>query len=446
MSNDEKSLILESVIELQEKYKNKECYLSSEDISALRKDKGWFKRNTVWNKYYCREYLQEHVLFGFKSGIVFTNKAIISLHLDTGELAETEFRFDRFTERGQSYYIDSQNEFYEYLCSDKNIKIQDYGGGDIYYKLNFLKLQKPNILISSNKLGLVAPKSNLDEIKIIKGEIVGTSMNPGFRDGYHKILHDKDEVRFFEELESLVEHNRCKKYEDIENKENQRVKQLKSTINSVLSTLDKDGNGEVDAVEGNDFNTLLKKHQKTILEIDRNYVKKFVKISTYLKDKKANIQDIFNSISDTPNESVLNEYVGILKNEVNTYHMILANGLTMLVALIEDDVITYEEIYESMDRINIFDSQWEKDVSQKLTNIGDGLNALMYEIEASNRRIVNELSNLTYATEQGFSELNSSITSELQSIDSSIKFNNLLTGIQTYQMYKINKNTKSLRT
>ena len=117
MSNDEKSLILESVIELQEKYKNKERYLSSEDISALRKDKGWFKRNTVWNKYYCREYLQEHVLFGFKSGIVFTNKAIISLHLDTGELAETEFRFDRFTERGQSYYIDSQNEFYEYLVS-----------------------------------------------------------------------------------------------------------------------------------------------------------------------------------------------------------------------------------------------------------------------------------------------------------------------------------------
>ena len=216
-------------------------------------------------------------------------------------------------------------------------------------------------------------------------------------------------------------------------------------VKNKIFELDKDGNGEVDAIEGNDFNTLLKKHQKTILEIDRNYVKKFVKISTYLKDKKANIQDIFNSISDTPNESVLNEYVGILKNEINTYHMILANGLTMLVALIEDDVITYEEIYESMDRINIFDSQWEKDVSQKLSDIGDGLNSLMYEIEASNRRIVNELSNLTYATEQGFSELNSSITSELQSIDSSIKFNNLLTGIQTYQMYKINKNTKSLR-
>jgi len=267
-----------------------------------------------------------------------------------------------------------------------------------------------------------------------------------------KIMFDQKIIGYFDIKESYIVDilNNLKldiplAISQVKSEKNKQQKKFKQDVSNVLLSLDKDGNGEVDAVEGNDFNTLLKKHQKTILEIDRNYVKKFVKISTYLKDKKANIQDIFNSISDTPNESILNEYVGILKNEVNTYHMILANGLTMLVALIEDDVITYEEIYESMDRINIFDSQWEKDVSQKLSDIGDGLNSLMYEIEASNRRIVNELSNLTYATEEGFRGLNSSITSELQSIDSSIKFNNLLTGIQTYQMYKVNKNTKSLR-
>ena len=226
--------------------------------------------------------------------------------------------------------------------------------------------------------------------------------------------------------------------------EEKRLQKLKVSQKKIIASLDKDGNGEVDDVEGNDFDTLLQKHQKAILAIDRTYIDKFIKVSSYLRDKKANIQNIFNSIEDTPDETALKEYVGILKNEINTYHMLLANGLTMIVALVKDEVITYSRIYESMDRINIFDSQWEKDLSQKLTNVGEGLNALMYEIEASNRRIVNELSNLTYATEQGFGELNSSITSELQSIDSSIKFNNLLTGIQTYQMYKANKNTKSL--
>ena len=46
-------------------------------------------------------------------------------------------------------------------------------------------------------------------------------------------------------------------------------------------------------VEGNDFNTLLKKHQKSIVEVDRNYVQQFVKVSSYLKTKKGNIQSIF---------------------------------------------------------------------------------------------------------------------------------------------------------
>ena len=44
-----------------------------------------------------------------------------------------------------------------------------------------------------------------------------------------------------------------------------------------------------------------------------------------------------------------------------------------------------------------------------------------------------------------FADLDTSLTRELQSIDSSLQTNNLLTGIQTYQMYKINKNTKGLR-
>ena len=56
--------------------------------------------------------------------------------------------------------------------------------------------------------------------------------------------------------------------------------------------------------------------------------------------------------------------------------------------------------------------------------------------------IIGELGYLSYVTQEGFSDLNNSVTRELNSIDSSIKFNNLLTGVQTYQMYKINKNTK----
>ena len=258
-----------------------------------------------------------------------------------------------------------------------------------------------------------------------------------------------NEVQLFKEIHTLIEkpfkefkireEQRLNEQQRLQEK--QRIKELQVSQTNVLSELDKDGNGEVDVVEGNDFNTLLKKHQKSIVEVDRNYVQQFVKVSSYLKTKKGNIQSIFNSIKDTPNQKVLNEYVEILKDEIHTYNLILFNSLNMIVSLVEDDMITFYEIHEMFDTLNMFDSKHEKDVSQRLTNIGDGLEGLMYEIRDMGSQISNSIGELSYVTE----ESNRQLTEQLKEIDSSVQTNNLLTGIQTYQMYKINKNTKGLR-
>jgi hypothetical protein len=187
--------------------------------------------------------------------------------------------------------------------------------------------------------------------------------------------------------------------------EQERLEQLQVSQNNVLSELDKDGNGEVDLVEGNDFNLLLKKHQKSIVEVDRNYVQQFVKISSYLKIKKGNIQTIFSSIKDTPNQEVLNEYVEILKDDIHTYNLILFNSLNMIVSLVEEDMITFYEIHEMFDTLNMFDSKHEKDLSQKLTNVGDGLKSLMYEIRDMGNQISNSIEELSYATEESNRQL-----------------------------------------
>jgi hypothetical protein len=245
----------------------------------------------------------------------------------------------------------------------------------------------------------------------------------------------------YSELKGIIEKIAEDETERERKIEEERIEQLQVSQNNVLNELDKDGNGEVDVVEGNDFNTLLKKHQKNIIEVDRNYVQQFVKVSSYLKTKKGNIQSIFDSIKNTPNQEVLNEYVEILKDEIHTYNLILFNSLNMIVSLVEDDMITFYEIHEMFDTLNIFDSQHEKNVSQKLTNIGDGLKSLMYEIRDMANQLSNSLTNLSYVTEESNRQLNE----QLSAIDSSIQTNNLLTGIQTYQMYKVNKNTKSLK-
>ena len=223
-------------------------------------------------------------------------------------------------------------------------------------------------------------------------------------------------------------------------------KESEETKTNVLSKLDKDSNGTIDIIEEkNEFNLLLKKHQKVVIEkgkeFNQNYTHQFIKVGNYIKQKRSNLQVIFDSIKDEKNNWKLNEYVNILENEIHSYNLLLINSLNLIVSLIEDDQITFYEIYEKFDKLNIFNSNWENELSQKLTNISTDLQGLMYEIRDMGDRIVSSIEDLSYITKESTKMLDN----RLGEIDSSIKTNNLLTLIQTYQTYKINKNTKSLR-
>jgi len=164
----------------------------------------------------------------------------------------------------------------------------------------------------------------------------------------------------------------------------------------------------------------------------------------YLKTKKSNTQKIFDSIKKTKNDTELNELVNLLKNQIHTYELLVFHSISMITSLVESDLITFYEIYECFDQLGVFNSNWENEVSDKLTNIGNGLTELMYSIYQMENMIVNSINNLTYVTQDSFFQLQGSVERQLSSIDSSIKFNNLITSIQIYQMYKINQNTKRL--
>ena len=295
-------------------------------------------------------------------------------------------------------------------------------------------------LIEFNKINFSRSNILYDGIQLTKISGVGSLNLSKYQETFQNVSDELIYPYLKEVKDQLLRVENIKKEQE-RLKEEQRVKELQVSQTNVLSELDKDGNGEVDLVEGNDFNLLLKKHQKSIVEVDRNYVQQFVKVSSYLKTKKGNIQSIFNSIKDTPNQEVLNEYVEILKGEIHTYNLILFNSLNMIVSLVEDDMITFYEIHEMFDGINMFDSKHEKDVSQKLTNIGDGLESLMYEIRDMGNQISNSIDELSYVTEESNQQLNE----QLSEIDSTMKAGNLINAINTYQNYKNNKNTKSLR-
>ena len=131
----------------------------------------------------------------------------------------------------------------------------------------------------------------------------------------------------------------------------------------------------------------------------------------------------------------------------------------MIVSLTNDEMITFYEIYEMFDELNVYDSKHEKDmlsgiktihselekVNKNLEGMSNQFYSLMNQMKESDERIINSIDNLTYTTSSSIESLSNNVQTELQSINSSIKFKNLLTGIQSYQLYKINLNTKSLR-
>ena len=49
--------------------------------------------------------------------------------------------------------------------------------------------------------------------------------------------------------------------------------------------------------------------------------------------------------------------------------------------------------------------------------------------------IIGELGHLSYVTQDSYDQLSNNVTRELESIDSSIRTNNLLIGINAYQNY-----------
>ena len=220
------------------------------------------------------------------------------------------------------------------------------------------------------------------------------------------------------------------------------VNEFKKDRNNVLVDLDKDNNGQLDFVEGgDDYLTLLKKHQSKIVEIDRTYIQQFIKVSNYLTQKKQNLQVIFERLKDSVNQSQLDELGEILKQEIHTYNIILLNSLHMINSLVEDDMITFYDIYEKFDKLNMFTSNWENQVTEKLDEVNLNLVELMKELRDVGDRIVGSIDNLSYITEESTRQL----TSKMEEIDSTLKVGNLINVIQTYQMYKVNKNTKSLR-
>jgi len=333
-------------------------------------------------------------------------------------------------------------------------------GGNFFRRkkedIGYLYYNKKIICLIGSKENSILPM--IDELKMTIKKLI---------DDNRKIKNEEERLK--KELlekrkqESLTREK--KERERISKEREDRTKYLLKLRDETIHNLDKDNNGLVDILEVDDFMKLLKKHQEKIIKINSGHITDFVKVSEHLSLKKDNIQIIFDRLKNTVDLQI-EGLLELLNNQINIFNVLLFHSINMIGSLINNDLITYNEIYLKFDKLDVFNSNWENqvqselisvnkglvDVKNKLSEISKGVNTmnknfrqLIYNVHQMEKNITSELSNLSYTIDYGVSELNSSLTRELKDINSGIGMNNLLTGIQTYQMYKINKNTKSLR-
>jgi hypothetical protein len=253
---------------------------------------------------------------------------------------------------------------------------------------------------------------------------------------------------------TVISVNNTKKYLNLldelyksSKKDKEVVQQLSSKTQKLL---DKDNNKLLDITEINDFDLLIRKYQKDIIS-KGDYIQKFVKINLYFQKKSKFLNELYLNILQGKQPREVESTLKSLNEGVKNYEKLYVNSLIMINSLLEDELINFYTLYEFFDEVGVFDTQWEKTMlnsqqqilrNTEITN--QYLSSLSKQISQMESNITQSVDKLMKSNREMFLNLNSSIVSRLNSINSNLVVNNVLTGIQTYQLYKISSGSKPL--
>tara|TARA_B100000674_G_C37850032_1_gene919500 strand:- start:100 stop:1296 length:1197 start_codon:yes stop_codon:yes gene_type:complete len=222
------------------------------------------------------------------------------------------------------------------------------------------------------------------------------------------------------------------KLKDLENK---RVTDLKISQKKIIEKIDKNNNGVVDGLEHKGFDLYLTRNEEKISKIKKEHIKDFVMISNHLDEYKKNIQSIFNLVTETKNEKDLQHYVDVIQKNIHGWQLLQANGIYMIDSLIHERNIQFFRLYQSFEKLGVFDTTWQKNISEQLILLNSNISGLIDATESMSDGIISAIGDLTHATEKQTEKISGNISS----IDSSVKFGNLLSAINIYQNHRIGK-------
>tara|TARA_B100000989_G_C19493544_1_gene450918 strand:+ start:439 stop:1524 length:1086 start_codon:yes stop_codon:yes gene_type:complete len=235
--------------------------------------------------------------------------------------------------------------------------------------------------------------------------------------------------------------------ENIDNKlSKNKDNKLELLINDFIKELDSDSNNTIDVIQhDNEFMKILKLKQKIIVKMDKSenedFTKQFIKLSNFLIEKEKNLQRIFKRIPDIDKLEKFDEFKFHLYEQIQFYNLLRINSLQMISSLIDDDRLTFFTIHENFDKLGVWNTNFENQFLSKMDILNSNIERLISEINIMGSSINQSIDKLITITHEN----TSSLSDKLSEVGSKLDVSNMLSTINTYQNYKINKNTKSLR-
>ena len=131
---------------------------------------------------------------------------------------------------------------------------------------------------------------------------------------------------------------------------------------------------------------------------------------------------------------------------------VAALGLLMAESLRNEDRLLYSKLYNSLDKLGMFESNWEKKMDQKLQVVNDNLESLsvsldglMNTIQGMEDNITSAIDDLSWEMSDAFSNMESAmdekiqdVKSDVDSVKGSVGIGNMITAYNAYQLNNIN--------
>lgn len=250
---------------------------------------------------------------------------------------------------------------------------------------------------------------------------------------------------------------------------------LKQHLKDKLDEIGFDNN-ELNISSPDEIRNLILKNQDKISAVDKKYIPEFLKLQKYLTNQKDLIYKSIEILKSQEDLSSIETWIDMIKNQIGIYNVVYLNSVTMIVCLCENELVIFYEFYEKFDCLGIFKTNYEKEVLESLFSIGTNINNLNKNMVHKLMLIENQLKNISQGINElnstmqqsiqaindledsivssfksletsignNFNQLSQNISGHLSKIESGIAYNNLISTVSAYQLYKINKQTKPL--